>query len=774
MELKRYQKGVLEVTRAFLDRLAQEQGAGASNRHPSLDAWTAATGRDLGYRERKNALGKDLPTFCVKVPTGGGKTLLATQILGQIYSTILRPRNGAGLALWIVPSDQIYKDTLKALRDRRHLYRESLEFSVGRRIEVWEKHEIARMTPTQLAENQNILMLKLASANRATQEQLRMFQDSGGNIVLHFPAEDDPGGHRKLRERVPNLDLLAEDLVKTSLGNLVRLCEPPVILDEGHKAYSDLAQKTLEGFNASIIVELSATPPEESNVVCRVTGAQLLDEEMIKLPINIASSAEADWKTCLAKAKDKRAELAQLSERQYGKTGRLIRPIVLVQVERTGKDQRVAPYIHSLDVQQHLIERLGVSREQIAIKTSDTDGLEDKDLLDESFVYCLRKKARDILKEIKGALEDEGYEGDESSIVDRSGESPAGPRQLAIFRPEFRRMYREFEGKIYLPRFCVKNGSAYEAFDYFRHLLSEVEVDRFRYETIDWNLTDEMDRAKEVFFRMTLGQKDLQAVGQRELRQWEDDGRVRAWLVANLPFEHYSSKELRRVVEASAGCLPRCQGKLGLVKYIVRDKLAGFIEEETDRQTHAAFKRLYDSGRLCFYLKCVECRFQMPPEIMLKSLRRLVHADTHGPLERSLFDTVSEASFNDYEKEVALCLDRHPEVLWWFRNEVGSQYFSIQGYKKDRIFPDFVVQKGERKKPSPEVLVVETKGEHLVGNVDTEYKRDVAKYFEKLGRSVSWQKLGEGFENATFRFQVLDQGEHNGWKDELLRMLGEE
>ena len=204
------------------------------------------------------------------MPTGGGKTLLATQILGLVYQTILKNRNGSGLVLWVVPSDQIYKDTLKAFRDRRHFYRESLEFALSRRIEVWEKHEIFRLTPGQLHSNLNILILKLASTNRETREQLKFFRDSGGNIVQHFPPENDPEKHKALKAQFPNLDMLGDDeeqderLVKTSLGNLVRLCEPAVILDEGHKATSELARKTIEGFNASIVVELSATPPEGS------------------------------------------------------------------------------------------------------------------------------------------------------------------------------------------------------------------------------------------------------------------------------------------------------------------------------------------------------------------------------------------------------------------------------------------------------------------------------------------------------------------------------
>jgi type III restriction enzyme len=201
-----------------------------------------------------------------------------------------------------VPSDQIYKDTLKALRDRRHFYRKSLEFALSRRIEVWEKQEIARPTPGQLQSNLNVLLLKLASANRETREQLKFFRDSGGNIVQHFPPEDEPEQHKALKARISNIDMLVEDerqgayLVKTSLGNLVRLCEPAVILDEGHKATSALARQTIEGFNASIVVELSATPPKEANVLVRVSGQELLVEQMIKPPINISNSNQKSWR----------------------------------------------------------------------------------------------------------------------------------------------------------------------------------------------------------------------------------------------------------------------------------------------------------------------------------------------------------------------------------------------------------------------------------------------------------------------------------------------
>ncbi len=43
-------------------------------------------------------------------------------------------------------------------------------------------------------------------------------------------------------------------------------------------------------------------------------------------------------------------------------------------------------------------------------------------------------------------------------------------------------------------------------------------------------------------------------------------------------------------------------------------------------------------------------------------------------------------------REARLFLDNHPQVLWWYRNLVGAQHFAIQGYRRNRIYANFVVQ----------------------------------------------------------------------------------
>lgn len=843
MELKTYQHRVIEEVERYLVRLAAERARGNA-RHAAMDAW-----RDLGlgkYVDRQNGLGEDLPTFCIKVPTGGGKTLLATQILGAIHRTIHRDRNGAGLVLWVVPSSQIYRDTLRRLRDRNDMYRMMLEHAVSRRIELWEKHEIARLSPAKLRDCLNILIVQLASTNRETKEQLKFFRDSGGNIVHHFPAEENPEAHRALKQEVPNLDMIADDaergecLIATSVGNLVRLCKPIVVLDEGHKATSQLARDTIEGFNASVIVELSATPPGDANIISRVSGEELLREEMIKLPMNIASSGVSNWKDLLTRARDKRGALAESAVKNAKKRPdrRLIRPVVLVQVERTGDDQRNQNLIHSEDVREYLIERLDVAKEAVAVKTSAKDELvEHTDLLsegcpiewiitksalqegwdcpfayilvslsktgsgqgmtqlvgrilrqpfqertsydelNESYVYCLHQTSTDIARQVKGALEKEGYEGDlEGMVREDGGKKPADQKRKIKIRRDFLDFYgRDFDGKIYLPHFCVKENGGYARLDYFRHLVTEVDDDKFEYGSINWPLSDKMKEAKDRFYKITLG-SDIQRRYETEADLLESDEQVCAWLVASLRFDYLSFKQLNRIVARVYDCLckPELQlaGRFGLVKFVVRDHIERWIQDQVDKQTEKAFARLFNSGKLVFYLECAKCRFAIPPEIEVRATKRLVH-DNGDQIAKSLFDYVEHEAQNEYERQVALCLDRDANVLWWYRNLVGADQFAIQRYRRNRIHPDFVLQSGKDGKPMHRVIVIESKGKHLAGNLDTTYKRSVAEYFEKVGKKVTWQQLGEGFADHVFRFQILDEGQSGGrdWKDELQDIL---
>jgi len=148
----------------------------------------------------------------------------------------------------------------------------------------------------------------------------------------------------------------------------LRILKPIIIIDEGHKAYSETAQGTIRNFNPSIIVELSATPPKNSNILVNTAGQELNREEMIKLDLHITNKASLEWKDAMLAAVEKRNSLEQRAKEYEANTGEHIRPICLIQAERTGREQRGTKYIHAEDVKEYLIKQCGILEEEVAIK----------------------------------------------------------------------------------------------------------------------------------------------------------------------------------------------------------------------------------------------------------------------------------------------------------------------------------------------------------------------------------------------------------------------
>ena len=547
MILKEYQKRTLAAVREFLEGLDEWRGkaAAALGVDPELDfdwvrkAWEKSVPARV-YYPRKNGLSEPLPSFCLKIPTGGGKTLLATKVV-DLVNTHYRKRQ-TGLVLWIVPTTQIYNQTLKALKDRDHPYRQQLDMASAGRTLTLEK--TSGFGPRDVRENLCVLLLMLPSANRETKEQLRMFRDSGG-FDRFFPADDDVDAHRTLLNGVPNLDTFEQEggfwgrTAKTSLGNTLRLLRPLIILDEGHKAYSRNAKATLEGFNPCMIVELSATPPTGANVLVDIQGRELNEEEMIKLDLHIRNSASTSWKNTLLASIEHRQRLEEEARAHEANTGVYIRPICLIQVERTGRDQRRPGVVHADDVRDYLLRHPGINEELIAVKTSQKDELKDVDeaggllsrecpirfiitkqalqegwdcpfayvltiltnpgsksaltqlvgrilrqpyarktrvpWLDECYVFCFQRRGADLLQEVRKGFGLEGLYDLEGKIVTDAEGEPARPSESVTLKQ--RERYRNAARDLVLPAFMIKDGREWRPVQYEADILSRVPWD---------------------------------------------------------------------------------------------------------------------------------------------------------------------------------------------------------------------------------------------------------------------------------------------------------
>lgn len=843
MQPKEYQKKALEEIRKYLELLAtwRDKADKLRQQDPdinldfSAEAWKKAdTGRI--YRPRRNGLGAYLPSFCMEIPTGGGKTFLAVKTIDLVNMIYLKRRTG--LVLWIVPTTQIYRQTIQNLRDRDHPYRQHLDIASGGRTIILEKTN--RFTPLDVQDNLCLLMLMLPSANRQTKETLRVFKDSGG-FQDFFPLDDDKDKQEALLKRFPNLDTYEKEKgfwgrqIKTSLGNTLRLLSPLIILDEGHKAYSEGAQSTLCGFNPCLVVELSATPTSGSNVLVDIGGRDLLREEMIKLDLHVVNRASVDWKDTLLAGMNKLNVLQEKSSDYEAETGVRIRPICLIQVERTGKAQRGARFIHSEDVREHLIRQLGIAEDEIAVKTSEKDELKEVDDvgglmardckiryiitkqalqegwdcayayvlvvltnptsknsltqlvgrilrqpyarkthirdLDESYVFCFQQRAKPLLDSIRNGFSQEGL-GDLKGQIITDDEQPGGSDGTGDLFSSMRDKYKEAARRTILPVFVVKTGDGWRAVNYEMDIASRIP---WREVTLAPVLgqTLSMYEEKDVETVATLSDDQREVIRRKTIVELKEGGlridpvfmtRQICDIVPNPWQAHeFSEKVLAHFLK-------------NFDKALVANNFVHLIEElrkqlanEKDRLAEDIFNRLLKDDTLRFLLIGKDFDFSFPEKIAIKPTSTRFNRKNGSQLELSLFEFVPEEDLNDTEKAVAWYLETQKRLFFWFRNRSRHDY-AVQGWREYKIYPDFIFTATD-KAGGPgydRVYVVETKGKHLMGNDDTDYKQKVFSICNGLAESRSWTKLGLQMKDKLLRFEVLPEEE---WETKLNEIL---
>ncbi|MCF6263707.1 MAG: DEAD/DEAH box helicase family protein [Xanthomonadales bacterium] len=309
----------------------------------------------------------DMPYFCLRVPTGGGKTWLAAKSAALINTQLLRVEHS--VLLWLVPSKPIREQTLRALKNRHHPYHAALrEAGPVTVLDLDEAKSITRAT----LDTSTVVIVATRQAFQVENEESRKVYQSSGALMHHFDNISPV-----LRNELLTEGEGADKAIPFSLANVLRMRRPFVIVDEAHNSRTELAFEMLARFRPSGVMELTATPDlvrTPSNVLHSVSAAELKAEEMIKLPVVLET--EADWQQCLGFAIARRESLQAAAEAEQRVGEQYLRPVVLIQAEPRRKN------IETLCVDKvytELIDNQNIPAEEITIATGEVKGLEQID-----------------------------------------------------------------------------------------------------------------------------------------------------------------------------------------------------------------------------------------------------------------------------------------------------------------------------------------------------------------------------------------------------------
>ena len=715
-----------------------------------------------------------VPYICIKVPTGGGKTLIATHVVDCIYRLYLTHKSKTGIVVWFTPSDAIRSQTLRKLKNRNHPYRESLDAAFGNYVKVFDSEEALRITKNDPDNYLCVLVETLQAFRRENTESLRNYR-ANGQLITHFENVD-----AKFFDILEKYEDSANPV--ESLTNVIRMNEPLVVIDEGHNVKTDLSYDMLRELNPSFIIEYTATPLEGSNVLVSIGADKLKAEHMVKIPIWVTPYLNS-WKIALGAAIDKRNELEEIARVEQQETGEYIRPIMLIQAQNKSKHHDTI----TIDaVQDFLLTDKSIPKHYVAIRDSEHHEIDNIDLFDLnceiryiltvkalgegwdcsfasvlasvahkrstldvaqilgrilrlpnaeekthnelnlSYVFTSSSDTEKTLQSVIEALQGYGY--DEYALRIAGGKG----------KPEKTYFDKVVDDEdVVIPLLALKrDDGSYKPLTYRPDLVRGFSLVGEAYKT-EIDVDDMITKIYEVDVHVKEGITRVEATKVKEipakvgLSLFPDP---KAYLIAdvsgNIQFPNISIKDITKYVARVVNLLLDTEKvtleELFYHRYKVALVIKKKIQELLDGYTQTRFETLINEKRLG---TCPSLDLPSTVEIFL-------HEDTeYGKhfYERAYL-------MNSEERIVANKIDSLDNIYWWLRNIERSGFY-LQGYHKGRFFPDFVV-----KTKKNNYCVIEYKGEHLLSASDAQYE-------ERIGEI--WQNLAP--ENYFFRLIGKDK-----------------
>ena len=156
----------------------------------------------------------DVPYVCLRLPTGGGKTLLAAHAVAVVRDAWIE--KDWPMVLWLVPTNTIRRQTTEALKNRHHPYRRVLDDVFDGRVRVFDIADFTHIRPHDIRDQCCIVV--------GTIQTLRVTNTEGRKVYAH--NEDMEPHFTRLATTLQGLETLESGSPKFSFANLMHLHRP--------------------------------------------------------------------------------------------------------------------------------------------------------------------------------------------------------------------------------------------------------------------------------------------------------------------------------------------------------------------------------------------------------------------------------------------------------------------------------------------------------------------------------------------------------------------
>jgi hypothetical protein len=582
----------------------------------------------------------------------------------------------------------------------------------------------------------------------------------------------------------------SETDVEPSLRNLLEIVKPIFVIDECHRTYTETGRAFFRDNSlSSAILEFSATPKDYShseypNVLHSVPASELIEEGLLKNPLVCHFDANQTAEELIKDAVRDRRRLEKLLQKENFHA----KPKFLISCRRTSEKFASDPL--SVQKIRELLLENGVDESCIAVKSSELDDLGEIDVDSPTcqFEFILTQRALVEgwdAKTVFGVvlLNEIGAQLTNFQIIGRGLRQPGRSyfkkkdlNAVHVYSNSDRQDVALKKLAAFLQDEGLSSGlSVTSASDSGALLKAELSKHRIELPAIELEVSREYISARasrelstappihltssELLALLGIAERstaviDISGVGRATPMITNHISRA---VIPNLIWERkfmaQAIRSLRKFFYSSEDCISWVKHQAEIfsdsddfedLRKLEPSRISMVIEssilQEFDSRFHEIMLEKLNSSvvqkiEICGDL--INPVFAAPDQLGTQ------------PFSNSLIGDVPKALFNSEELEFARFVDSLG--VKWIRNQPGRGWYSVPGGLNHRFYPDFLIFKTNSDgRDFDFVIGVETKGSHLIDNLDSQRKSQIClAVTAAFGSQI--QLIFDSFENARVR-----------------------